>query len=184
MTAMAKELHHPERDQIELSAVLEALSEPTRREIVLRLLEEEARAGQTEFLTSEQTPLHPLRIYGELMQLLGRDAIIVCDGGDFASYAGHAVDRYEPGTWLDPGPFGCLGAGAGYALAAKLAHPDKEVVVLYGDGAFGFSAITSWWTPRGSGPRGAWGGRWSATASRAPWRRNSAPENVSSLSTN
>jgi len=107
----------------------------------LRLLEEEARAGQTEFLTSEQTPLHPLRIYGELMQLLGRDAIIVCDGGDFASYAGHAVDRYEPGTWLDPGPFGCLGAGAGYALAAKLAHPDKEVVVLYGDGAFGFSAI-------------------------------------------
>ncbi len=45
------------------------------------------------------------------------------------------------GTWLDPGPFGCLGAGPGYALAAKLAHPDREVVVLYGDGAFGFSAI-------------------------------------------
>ncbi|MBJ7471455.1 MAG: hypothetical protein JHD16_09135, partial [Solirubrobacteraceae bacterium] len=107
----------------------------------LRAAETEARAAQTGDLTSDQHPIHPMRIYGDLVDVLGRDAIVICDGGDFASYAGQVVDRYEPGTWLDPGPFGCLGAGPGYALAAKLAHPDREVVILYGDGAFGFSAI-------------------------------------------
>lgn len=107
----------------------------------LRTAEQEARAAQIGDLTSAQHPIHPMRIYGDLVDVLGRDAIVICDGGDFASYAGQVVDRYEPGTWLDPGPFGCLGAGPGYALAAKLAHPDREVVILYGDGAFGFSAI-------------------------------------------
>jgi acetolactate synthase-1/2/3 large subunit len=62
-------------------------------------------------------------------------------GGDFVSYAGRVIDSYEPGCWLDPGPFGCLGAGPGYALAAKLAHPLRQVVLLLGDGAFGFSAM-------------------------------------------
>jgi acetolactate synthase-1/2/3 large subunit len=51
------------------------------------------------------------------------------------------IDSYEPGCWLDPGPFGCLGAGPGYALAAKLARPDRQVVLLLGDGAFGFSGM-------------------------------------------
>lgn len=107
----------------------------------LREAETAAREAQRAELTSDQVPLHPMRIYGDLVDVLGRDAIVICDGGDFASYAGQVLDRYEPGTWLDPGPFGCLGAGPGYALAAKLAHPDREVVILYGDGAFGFSAI-------------------------------------------
>lgn len=107
----------------------------------LRAAEDEARAAQHGDLRSDQHPIHPMRIYGDLLDVLGRDAIVICDGGDFASYAGQVIERYEPGTWLDPGPFGCLGAGPGYALAAKLAHPDREVVILYGDGAFGFSAI-------------------------------------------
>lgn len=85
----------------------------------LRAAETAARATALPELTSDQKPIHPLRIYGDLLDVLGRDAIIVCDGGDFGSYAGQAVERYEPGTWLDPGPFGCLGAGAGYALAAS-----------------------------------------------------------------
>jgi acetolactate synthase-1/2/3 large subunit len=51
------------------------------------------------------------------------------------------IDSYEPGCWLDPGPFGCLGTGPGYALAAKLAHPDRQVVMLLGDGAFGFAGL-------------------------------------------
>jgi acetolactate synthase-1/2/3 large subunit len=51
------------------------------------------------------------------------------------------VDSYQPGCWLDPGPFGCLGTGAGYALAAKLAHPGRQVVLMLGDGAFGFSGM-------------------------------------------
>ena len=82
-----------------------------------------------------------MRIYGELAQLLDRDAIVVGDGGDFVSFAGRVVDSYRPGCWLDPGPFGCLGAGPGQALAAKLAHPERQVLLLLGDGALGFSAI-------------------------------------------
>ena len=73
--------------------------------------------------------------------MLDRDAIVICDGGDFASYAGRAIECYEPGCWLDPGPFGCLGCGPGYALAAKLARPERQVVLLLGDGAFGFSGM-------------------------------------------
>ena len=66
---------------------------------------------------------------------------MIGDGGDFVSYAGRVLDSYEPGCWLDPGPLGCLGCGPGYALAAKLAHPDRQVVLLLGDGAFGFSGM-------------------------------------------
>ena len=51
------------------------------------------------------------------------------------------INSYEPGCWLDPGPYGCLGAGPGYALAAKLARPDRQVILLLGDGAFGFSGM-------------------------------------------
>ena len=82
-----------------------------------------------------------MRLYAELAKVLDRDAIVIGDGGDYVSYAGRVVDSYEPGCWLDPGPFGCLGTGPGYALAAKLAHPERQVVVLFGDGAFGFSGM-------------------------------------------
>jgi acetolactate synthase I/II/III large subunit len=89
----------------------------------------------------DRAPLHPMRLYAELAAVLDRDAIVIGDGGDFVSYAGRVVDSYEPGCWLDPGPFGCLGSGPGYALAAKLARPDRQVVLMLGDGAFGFSGM-------------------------------------------
>jgi len=73
--------------------------------------------------------------------MLERDAIVIGDGGDFVSYAGRVVNSYQPGCWLDPGPFGCLGTGPGYALAAKLARPDRQVVLMVGDGAFGFTGM-------------------------------------------
>jgi acetolactate synthase-1/2/3 large subunit len=107
----------------------------------LRGVEDEKRGAEREQLTDDRAPLHPMRVYGELAAVLDRDAIVVCDGGDFVSYAGRVVDSYNPGCWLDPGPFGCLGSGPGYALAAKLAHPDRQVVLLLGDGAFGFSGM-------------------------------------------
>ena len=91
--------------------------------------------------TDDRSPLHPMRLYKELGEVLDRDAIVIGDGGDFVSYAGRVIDSYEPGCWLDPGPYGCLGSGPGYALAAKLARPDKQVVLLLGDGAFGFSGM-------------------------------------------
>jgi acetolactate synthase-1/2/3 large subunit len=107
----------------------------------LRAVEDEKRAGEAGQYADSRAPLHPLRIYAELGGLLERDAIVICDGGDFASYAGRAIDSYESGCWLDPGPFGCLGCGPGYALAAKLARPERQVVMLLGDGAFGFSGM-------------------------------------------
>ena len=107
----------------------------------LRELEQKKRAGEEAELTDARAPLHPVRIYGELAGRLDRDAIVVGDGGDFVSYAGRLIDSYTPGCWLDPGPFGCLGSGPGYALAAKLAYPERQVVLLLGDGAFGFSGM-------------------------------------------
>jgi acetolactate synthase-1/2/3 large subunit len=99
-----------------------------------------ADAVQAE-LRSSARPLHPLRVYGELVPLLDRDAVVIGDGGDFVSYAGREVPSYAGGRWLDPGPFGCLGCGPGYAMAARLAYPDSQVVLLYGDGAIGFAGM-------------------------------------------
>ena len=107
----------------------------------LRAIEEEQRAAEADESGDPRAPLHPMRVYAELAQVLDRGAVIVCDGGDFVSYAGRMIDVHEPGCWLDPGPFGCLGSGPGYALAAKLAHPHRQVVLLLGDGAFGFSGL-------------------------------------------
>jgi acetolactate synthase-1/2/3 large subunit len=92
-------------------------------------------------LGADNDPIHPARIYGELMPLLADDAVIVGDGGDFVSWAGRFVEPGRPGCWLDPGPFGCLGAGAGAAAAARLARPASQVVLLYGDGAAGMSLM-------------------------------------------
>jgi acetolactate synthase-1/2/3 large subunit len=107
----------------------------------LRAAETERREAEQAELQDARAPLHPMRLYAELGRVLDRDAIVIGDGGDYVSYAGRVIDSYQPGCWLDPGPFGCLGAGPGYALAAKLAHPDRQVVLLLGDGAFGFSGL-------------------------------------------
>jgi len=107
----------------------------------LRAVEDEKRAAEREELRDPRSPLHPVRIYGELGEVLDRNAIVVGDGGDFVSYAGRFIDTYEPGCWMDPGPFGCLGAGPGQAIGAKLAHPDRQVCLLLGDGAFGFAGV-------------------------------------------
>src|SRR5918992_1235104 len=107
----------------------------------LREVENEKRAGEQADLTDERAPLHPLRVYHELNQVLDRDAIVIGDGGDFVSFAGRVIETYEPGCWMDPGPYGCLGSGPGYALAAKLAHPQRQVCLLLGDGAFGFAGL-------------------------------------------
>jgi acetolactate synthase-1/2/3 large subunit len=108
-----------------------------------RLRDEESalRARETAELEAEASPIRPGRIYGELRRRLDRDAVVIGDGGDFVSYAGRLLDTYQPGCFLDPGPYGCLGTGAGYALAARLAHPDRQVVLLLGDGAAGFSLM-------------------------------------------
>jgi acetolactate synthase-1/2/3 large subunit len=92
-------------------------------------------------LHGDQDPIHPARIYGELLPRLTDDAVVIGDGGDFVSFAGRFVEPAQPGRWLDPGPYGCLGTGAGYALAAGVTHPGSPVFLLMGDGAAGFSLM-------------------------------------------
>jgi len=107
----------------------------------LRGIEAEKRAAEQAELNDNRAPLHPVRVYKELGEVLDRDAIVIGDGGDFVSYAGRLIETYQPGCWMDPGPFGCLGAGPGQAIGAKLAHPERQVCLLLGDGAFGFAGI-------------------------------------------
>src|SRR5437868_5555519 len=107
----------------------------------LRAEEDAAREAEKVELDSDADPIHPARVYGELRKRLARDAVVIGDGGDFVSYAGKLVDSYEPGCWMDPGPYGCLGTGVGYAVAARVAHPDRQVVLLLGDGAIGFNGM-------------------------------------------
>jgi acetolactate synthase-1/2/3 large subunit len=107
----------------------------------VRDLEDAGAATDAPLLAAAATPILPTRVYGELRARLERDAVVVCDGGDFVSYAGKYVEVCEPGCWLDSGPYGCLGTGMGYAMAARLAHPGRQVVALLGDGAAGFSLM-------------------------------------------
>jgi acetolactate synthase-1/2/3 large subunit len=107
----------------------------------LRDAEHAARAADGPLLEADSDPIRPTRVYGELRRRLDRDAVVVNDGGDFVSYSGKYVDSYQPGCWLDAGPYGCLGTGIGYAIAARVTHPDRQVVLMLGDGAAGFSLM-------------------------------------------
>jgi acetolactate synthase-1/2/3 large subunit len=107
----------------------------------LRKAEAEARVRDRAMIESDSSPVHPARLIAEVNSFADRDAIIVGDGGDFVSFAGRLIERDKPGLWVDPGPFGALGSGPAYAMAAKLAHPDRQVILVSGDGAFGFSAM-------------------------------------------
>jgi acetolactate synthase-1/2/3 large subunit len=100
-----------------------------------------AVAADAGLLASDACPIHPMRIYGDLAPLLEQDAVVIGDGGDFVSYAGKYIEPRQPGGWLDPGPYGCLGTGLGYAIAARIARPSAQVVLLLGDGAAGFSLM-------------------------------------------
>ncbi|HUY98298.1 MAG TPA: thiamine pyrophosphate-binding protein [Verrucomicrobiae bacterium] len=90
---------------------------------------------------SDSVPIHPLRLAHELNQFLTPDTIFIGDGGDVVTFAGGVVQPHSPGHWMDPGPLGTLGVGVPFALAAKSARPDQEVLVLFGDGAF---SLTGW----------------------------------------
>jgi thiamine pyrophosphate-dependent acetolactate synthase large subunit-like protein len=107
----------------------------------LRVVEDAARAAEAGELAADTEPIRPSRVYGELRRILAPDAVTIGDGGDFVSYAGRYLEPAQPGTWLDPGPYGCLGTGLGYAMGARITYPDRQVCLLLGDGAAGFSLM-------------------------------------------
>jgi acetolactate synthase I/II/III large subunit len=97
--------------------------------------EKEAGSG------SDDAPVHPQRFAAEVADFFGDDALVAVDGGDIVSTTARALRISTPGHLLDPGPFGSLGTGPGYAIAAQLAFPDRRVGLVFGDGAFGFNGF-------------------------------------------
>ncbi|HEY7833332.1 MAG TPA: thiamine pyrophosphate-dependent enzyme, partial [Ktedonobacterales bacterium] len=131
----------------DVGAVMEQLAAATKAAThdawlaTVRAAEQSARAKEEALLASDQVPVHPLRLCRELRDALDHDAYVIGDGGDIVSYGARVINAWEPGHWLDAGPLGTLGAGTGYAIAAKIAHPDKQVALLFGDGAFGLNGM-------------------------------------------
>ena len=107
----------------------------------LAAAEEAATQKLMPLFTSNNSPIHPYRVAWELNEFLTDDTIYIGDGGDVVTISAQAVRPRRPGHWMDPGALGSLGVGTGFAIAAKLAHPKKEVLCYYGDGSFGMTAF-------------------------------------------
>jgi acetolactate synthase-1/2/3 large subunit len=90
---------------------------------------------------SNRIPIHPIRFAAEVAKFVDPDAVVIADGGDVAAIAAAAISVNHPGHWLDPGPFGCLGVGVPFAMASRLTYPLKQIVTIFGDGAFGFNGF-------------------------------------------
>ncbi len=109
----------------------------------LRAVETEAEAKVQAALDSDEVPVDPQRMCREVRDWLDTqgDPIVIGDGGDIVATAAKIIPVKGRGAWMDPGPLGTLGVGMPFAIAAKLAHPDRPVVIVYGDGSFGFNGM-------------------------------------------
>jgi acetolactate synthase I/II/III large subunit len=107
----------------------------------IRRIDQEKRAGHAGEMESNATPINPVRACAEIDKLLDDDTIVIGDGGDFVGTAANVLRIRKPGHWLDAGPLGTLGAGPGFAMAAKLANPKSNVIIVYGDGSFGLNGF-------------------------------------------
>lgn len=127
MLELGKAAPRTERDSLkEWIATLKARDEARDREI-------DAQAA------AETDGINPLQLFRELDGALGDDSLLVADGGDFVATASYTLKPRSPLSWLDPGPFGTLGIGGGFALGAKLARPESEVWIIWGDGSSAYS---------------------------------------------
>ena len=107
----------------------------------LRGVESAWRETHKHEIESDSAPLNHYRLGAELDRILEPGTVVIGDGGDVVAAVSRVLRVHRPGHWLDPGPFGCLGVGPSFAMAAKLAKPDKQVLVVYGDGSFGLNAM-------------------------------------------
>ena len=107
----------------------------------LRALDAEKRAEQEKAMSTDRVPIHPLRLCKEVRDVIPRDAVLVVDGQEILNFARQSIPTFLPGHRLNSGAFGCMGVGLPYGIGAKVARPDKQVLVLHGDGSFGLNAM-------------------------------------------
>jgi thiamine pyrophosphate-dependent acetolactate synthase large subunit-like protein len=122
-----------------LAASLPSRWEAWRTQLVAK--EEDSRAKLEALGRADDVPISHHRLGAEIAAVVTPDTIVVGDGGDVVGCASKFVRLARPGQWLDPGPFGCLGIGPSFAIAAKLLHPSQRVLLVAGDGAFGLNAM-------------------------------------------
>ncbi len=145
------ELNRNRKADIAVSAnarlVLEALSEGLQgfefNDWLKHIQEIEAKknAEQEKWQSLDDSPVNHFRFGAELNQFLDENTIFIGDGGDIVTACARVIDVTLPGQWLDPGPLGCLGVGMPFAIAAKHLYPEKKVLVINGDGAFGLNGF-------------------------------------------
>jgi acetolactate synthase-1/2/3 large subunit len=107
----------------------------------LKVLDTEKASEMDKQMSSEDTPIHPLRLCKEVRDFLKRDAILVVDGQEILNYGRQSIPTYVPGHRLNSGAFGCMGVGLPFGVGAKVAKPNTQVVVLHGDGSYGINAM-------------------------------------------
>jgi acetolactate synthase-1/2/3 large subunit len=107
----------------------------------LRSVEASKRQDAEAAMSTDQTPIHPLRLCKEIRDFIDRDAILSVDGQEILNYGRQSIPTYVARHRLNSGPFGTMGVGLPFGIGAKVAKPDTQVVVLHGDGSFGLNAM-------------------------------------------
>ena len=109
----------------------------------LRVVEDAAEAKAQAALDSDETPIDPQRMCREVRDWLDTlgSPVVIGDGGDIVATAAKIIPVKSESSWMDPGPLGTLGVGMPFALAAQISHPDRRVVIVYGDGSFGLNGF-------------------------------------------
>src|SRR5207244_10762136 len=107
----------------------------------LRVMNAEKEAEQEKAMSTDHLPIHPLRLCKEVRDFLRRDAILVVDGQEILNFGRQSIPTFLPGHRLNSGAFGTMGVGLPFGVGAKVARPDKQVLVLHGDGSFGINAM-------------------------------------------
>ncbi len=145
------ELNHNRQADVALTAnarlVLEALSEGLQGiryndwRDELRAKEDNKNAQLEAWKELDSQPVNHFRFAAEIDRFIDEDTIVIGDGGDIVSACAKVLTITQPGQWLDPGPLGCLGVGVPFAIAAKTLFPRKRVLIINGDGSFGFNGF-------------------------------------------
>jgi acetolactate synthase-1/2/3 large subunit len=131
----------------QMNALIEANPGPFEGRLespwIQRLQETEDNRSQRNapLLNSDAVPIHPLRLCNEINKFLDRDAIVSVDGNEILHFGRQSINTYYPGHRLNSGVTGTMGVGLPYGIGAKLAKPDKQVLVLHGDGSMGMNAM-------------------------------------------